>query len=102
MNEQLRHEMVLETTHPSGAEEWYCPTCGRRFMLTWPPEYKKIVLSAGDEMASHSGGKSGLRISQFQVNNTEELELPEQIRSALENIVKDFDSDETSGVDPAV
>jgi hypothetical protein len=99
MNE--KHEMILETTHPSGAEEWYCPTCGRRFMLTWPPEYKKIVLSAGDELASHGGGKGGLKISQIQVNEVEEPELPQQIRSALEDIVKDFDFDESSGVDSA-
>jgi hypothetical protein len=62
MNQQEHHEMVLETTHSSGAEEWYCPTCGRRFLLQWPPTYKKIVLECGDEEALHSGSKGGLRI----------------------------------------
>lgn len=51
-----RHEMELERTHPSGAQEWYCPTCGRRFLMQWPPNYKKIVLEPGDEQAYHSGG----------------------------------------------
>lgn len=55
--------MVLETTHPSGAEEWYCPICGRRFLITWPPNYKKVVLESGDETVSHSGGKGGIQIS---------------------------------------
>lgn len=53
------HMMVLETTHPAGAEEWFCPTCGRRFLMHWSPAYKKIVLAPGDEYASHSGGMAG-------------------------------------------
>ncbi len=55
--EQESHKMVLETVHESGAEEWYCPTCGRRFLMNWPPDYKKTVLEPGDEYASHTGGK---------------------------------------------
>lgn len=62
MMDSERHEMELERTHPSGAEEWYCPTCGRRFLMQWPPHYKKIVLEQGDENALHSGGKGGLSI----------------------------------------
>ena len=57
MYEQEYHEMVLSTTHPSGSEEWYCPTCGRRFLLRWPPTYEKIILEPGDEHAAHSGSK---------------------------------------------
>ena len=49
MYEQEQHEMVLEATHPSGEEEWFCPTCGRRFLMRWPPAYEKIVLERGDE-----------------------------------------------------
>jgi hypothetical protein len=66
--------MVLETTHPSGAEEWYCPTCGRRFLITWPPNYKKVVLESGDETVSHSGGKGGIQISAPHI--TPEAGLP--------------------------
>jgi hypothetical protein len=62
MDSQEHHEMVLETTHPSGAEEWYCPSCGRRFLMQWPPTYQKIVIEAGDEHAIHSGNKGGLFI----------------------------------------
>lgn len=56
------HEMQLVRTHASGAEEWFCPTCGRRFLMHWPPTYKKIVLEAGDEYAAHVGGKGGVRM----------------------------------------
>lgn len=55
---QENHEMILDKVHPSGIEEWYCPTCGRRFMMNWPPKYSKVILEAGDETAIHSGGKS--------------------------------------------
>lgn len=62
-----RHEMVLVSTHETGAEEWYCPTCGRRFLMQWPPEYKKVILECGDENAIHSGGKGGVRMETPQV-----------------------------------
>ena len=57
------HEMQLFKTHSSGATEWHCPTCGRRFLMQWPPNYKKIILDAGDENALHSGGMGGLKMS---------------------------------------
>jgi hypothetical protein len=53
------HELQFERTHPSGAQEWFCPTCGRRLLMQWPPSYEKQVLEAGDERASHTGGKIG-------------------------------------------
>lgn len=67
MIEQQRHEMVIGTTHPSGAEEWNCPICGRRLLISWGPNFKKTVLEAGDEFSIHSGGKGGLRIGNTQV-----------------------------------
>lgn len=64
--DQQRHEMILETTHASGAEEWFCPTCGRRMAITWHP-WKKIVLDQGDMYAAHSASKGGLRIGPITV-----------------------------------
>jgi hypothetical protein len=68
---QEHHVMVLETTHPSGVEEWYCPTCGRRILMQWPPNYKKITLEAGDEYAIHSGGKGGVSMGAKIVQSPE-------------------------------
>jgi hypothetical protein len=65
MNEQ-QHEMVLEKSGPSGAEEWYCPTCGRRMLINWEPKFKKTVLETGDESVSHSGAKGSLHIGTTQ------------------------------------
>lgn len=58
--QQERHTLVLEQTYPSGAEEWYCPECGRRFVMQWPPAYSRIVLEVGDETAIHNAAKGGL------------------------------------------
>jgi hypothetical protein len=60
MNEQETHQMSLETTHESGAEEWHCSMCGRRLLLQFSPVFRKVVLAPGDEIARHSGGKGEL------------------------------------------
>ena len=73
--EKQNHLMILQTTHESGAEEWYCPTCGRRFLMQWPPNYKKIILEPGDEYAMHSGGTGGLTIGMPKVL-LQEQQLP--------------------------
>jgi hypothetical protein len=52
-----QHLLALIKSFPTGAEEWFCPSCGRRFIITWPPDYKMIILENGDLDASHTGGK---------------------------------------------
>lgn len=73
-----RHEMELVETYPDGAEEWFCPVCNRRFILQWPPNYKRVILEVGDENAIHSGGKNGVRMEtdrgNVQVGLAEDLE----------------------------
>ena len=96
MNEQQPHEMALEKTHPAGAEEWHCPTCGRRFLVQWSPAYNMIVLEPGDQYARHRGSTGGLRIGSPQVTQADEAALMEDPRLApwlawLEEI--DFDGE---------
>jgi len=62
-----RHEMILSGPAESGAEEWYCPACGRRILLRWPPDYEKLVLEQGDDAAIHVGGKGGLQVREATV-----------------------------------
>jgi hypothetical protein len=54
MVELENHQMIIKTIHPSGVEEWYCPTCGRRFLMQWLPVYLKVVLDPGVETAIHN------------------------------------------------
>jgi len=54
--------MLLAHEHPSGVQEWACPTCGRRFIAQWTPTIKRLILDAGDEAAIHSGGSMGFSI----------------------------------------
>ncbi len=49
------HEMVLKQTFPNGTQDWVCPICSRRFILQWPPHYKRVILEEGDVNAMHSG-----------------------------------------------
>jgi len=71
--DQEYHQMVLEEVHPSGEEIWNCPTCGRRFILQWPPNYKKIIIEPGDEQVAHSGGKGGLAMGAARKLSADEV-----------------------------
>ena len=88
MISQQSHEMQLETRHESGAEEWYCPLCGRRLLMNWGPKYKKTVLKAGDEYAMHSGGKGGLRIESAQITPPGNLQADEISEQTLRPWIK--------------
>jgi hypothetical protein len=72
MNDAEQHEMFLATTHPTGEEEWLCSTCGRRFLMHWPPAYRKVILEPGDEYAVHSGNKGDLRMRSFEIRDADE------------------------------
>jgi hypothetical protein len=99
MNGQ-HHEMVLEMTHSSGMQGWYCPTCGRRILLFVPPNNEMIVVEPGDQYVSHNGSTGVLRIGAVQVReHDEELdEAPGEISEeslrpwieALENLDLDW------------
>lgn len=87
-NQPEQHEMVLMTTHDSGAEEWYCPTCGRRFLMQWSPNYDKIVLEQGDIHATHGGGKSGLSIQVSSGRVNEEIDPANDLNLSIwENLL---------------
>lgn len=57
MHTPLHHAVFLERTLSTGQEVWSCPTCGRRFLLQWPPAFKKTILVPGDESVAHCGTK---------------------------------------------
>lgn len=73
-----QHEMVVKQSYPSGAQEFYCPTCGRRFILQWPPAYQRIILDEGDENAIHSSGSGGLTMQVSSVRQKSEEDSGEQ------------------------
>ncbi len=90
MNEQ-HHEMILEMTHASGMQGWYCPTCGRRILLLVPPNSEMVIVEPGDQNASHTGSTGGLRIGAVQVKerDKEPIEISEDsLRPWIEAIEK--------------
>ena len=80
MNEQ-HHEMVLEMTHPSGVQGWYCPTCGRRILLRVSPDIEMVIVEPGDQYVGHSGSTGGLRIGAVQVKERDEE--PEEVSGEI-------------------
>jgi len=82
-NELLPHVMVLDNIHCADTEEWYCPTCGRRILMKWPPNYKKVILDAGDDEVIHCVGRGGLPFGASQVSQNRES-LSEDIQRLIQ------------------
>jgi hypothetical protein len=67
MSDPERHEMALQQSFPSGAQEWLCTTCKRRVVIEHGPNRVKIIaLEAGDERVIHSTSRGGLRVAASQ------------------------------------
>ena len=69
--QQPYHEMQMMDVDTSGAEEWYCPSCHRQMMVSWYPNFKRVILEPGDETAIHNGSHGGLALSFPQVSSAE-------------------------------
>ena len=98
MTSQQNHEMQLVATHSSGAEEWLCPECGRRFVAQWEPNFRRVILEPGDEMMAHKSQWEGLQ-EQILVNPSEDnvpddIQLSDVWKKLLDKL--DFDPDETN------
>jgi hypothetical protein len=79
MNEKY-HEMILQETHISGVEEWYCPDCGRRFLVQWPPAYKMIIVESGNKDIRHNVSRANSRIGSLPVTKLEATDLIDEFR----------------------
>lgn len=93
-----RHEMILTGSTESGAEEWTCPSCSRRMLLRWPPDFDKFVLEHGDESAIHVGAKGGIRVGQAAIAPVPEADVattdvPSAERQWLRDIGIDWDGE---------
>jgi len=99
MNRQEQHEMILEKTHSSGGEEWACPECGRRMIITWYP-WKRIIIEQGDIYAAHSGSKGGLKFGSEviaqdnQMGGSEESASDEHYLAPWQRWLDSVDSDD--------
>lgn len=91
LNQQEQHDMILEKTHDSGAEEWGCPTCGRKMLVQWAPAFKRTVLEIGDDTAVHNGSKGGLKMGQSTTTQPEPQIISDELRDLIEDALKDID-----------
>ena len=54
-----KHTMVMAAEYPDGSQVWSCPVCGRRLLMSWPPNHSRSILEEGDPNAQHSGVYNG-------------------------------------------
>jgi hypothetical protein len=81
------HTMIMINEH-EGTEEWLCSSCGRHLLVSWYPNFKRIVLEAGDLSAAHSGFKEDSSMEHMifvPVDKTHQPEMPEQPGQPMED-----------------
>jgi hypothetical protein len=61
--------MILMGDVDAGAEEWFCPTCNRRMLMRWEPEFDTLLLEHGDATAIHFGGKGCMQLNDIVVSS---------------------------------
>lgn len=72
MSDTERHEMQLQQTFASGAQEWLCTTCKRRIVVDHGANRVKIIaLERGDEGAIHSTSSGGLSIARSRASEVD-------------------------------
>ena len=59
-----QHEMRFDCKATDGADQWVCPTCGRILLIQWPPNYRRTVITQGDEYAIHNISKGVMMTAQ--------------------------------------
>ncbi len=72
MNLDRQHKMILVHESEDASQEWFCPECGRHLLISWPPNYKRVVLEPGDEEAIHSGATGGVEMGPVESGNVDE------------------------------
>lgn len=103
MHDAEPHEMELLGVDETGSEEWYCPSCGRRFLMRWPPNYGRTILVAGDEHVAHVGGKGGLRMGAPSIREAptsplepaEDEPLSEEVAALWRRLLAQIEADDT-------
>ncbi len=92
MVSEQSHEMRLETVHPSGAQEWLCPECGRRFVAQWEPKFRRVILEQGQDEIIHKGQAMNL-LEEVPDNSSEnDTGLQDVWKELLDKL--DFDSED--------
>ena len=95
MRSEQSHDMQLETIHPSGAEEWACPKCSRRFVAQWFPIFRRVILEPGEVTIAHKNTGTNL---QMQISNEDKssdgTELGDVWRKLIDKLDFDVDADE--------
>jgi len=91
MRSEQSHEMQLAITHSSGAEEWNCPECGRRFVAQWEPNFRRVILERGDEMIIHNGQGMGFREQTREAINEDEIESDVKLSDVWKQLLDKLD-----------
>lgn len=98
MEEPQQHEMLLEMTYPSGAEQWYCPSCGRRLVLTVPDGSEALAMERGDRYTLVWGSRIGTMATTKTVLDFGDTDAVHYGGQTVEFLIFDDSSEESMSV----
>jgi hypothetical protein len=76
------HELTRDTIAENGDELWSCPSCERRLVVSWQPDFRRTVLATGDPDVPHSGTKGPLSLGSVSVHRTPHADDQRWLREA--------------------
>lgn len=88
MNQQQeQHKMIVVKEYDTGIIEFYCPDCGRRILMSFPPHYHREVLYEGNSDAIHYSGTGEANIEiMMDAEKNDDDTLPKNIIDSIKNI----------------
>jgi hypothetical protein len=102
MVSEQRHQMQLEVTHPSGAEEWACPECGRRFIAEWEPRFRRVILKHGQDQVIHVGHGMGFLGTSIDAVAGENATTDSSVQDVWKKYLDTLDLDLDDHNDPSI
>jgi hypothetical protein len=82
-----------DAEHAGEEQQWWCPECGRRLLLTFPPAYRRVVLEVGDVWTPHVGGSGGITVSPITPTAERPQTWADDDDRALQGWRNDFEGD---------
>ena len=71
MSETFSMHMMIYRGSADEMDEFYCPFCGRHVFISWPPDFRKKVISEGDSSIVHGGATGDVSVCRQTIEQSD-------------------------------